>query len=142
MALTLAACSGAETVPLRTSTGQSMHAPDAATSKARDKNTTADKLLEAIGMSLSDINKAVLDWCETQGGNFMLPEFAAPGCVIGEEGWAGAMGVLKETPCGGGKSGPPEVRISALSGMSTERPRKLAPIQVANFVSAPPPSQH
>ncbi len=54
MALTLAACSGAETVPLRTSAGQSMHAPDAATSKATDKNTTADKLVEAIGMSLSD----------------------------------------------------------------------------------------
>ena len=45
---------------------------------------------------LSELNKAVLDWCETRGGSFMLPVTGAPGCELSNELWAGALRFVEE----------------------------------------------
>ena len=43
---------------------------------------------------LAVLNEAVLDWCDTQGGKFTLPNVSAPGCKIGNNFWAGTFGLI------------------------------------------------
>lgn len=45
--------------------------------------------------ALAILSEEVLDWCERQGGEFMLPNVASPGCVVGNNnGWVGYFGLV------------------------------------------------
>ena len=47
---------------------------------------------------LSLLAGAVLDWCDAQGGNFLLPHISAPSCQTGEVVYLGTLnGVFGET---------------------------------------------
>ena len=61
-------------------------------SKAADPKSD---IMKELLNSLAVLNEAVLDWCDTQGGQFTLPTVSAPGCKIGNNFWAGTFGFIK-----------------------------------------------
>ena len=85
----------------------------AATSKATDM--------------LSEFNKAVLDWCETRGGSFMLPVTGAPGCKLGNEFWAGALRLVEEDAAWwwGKRTGMGDLHFGILWYIASPEPKQL-----------------
>ncbi|MYB76890.1 MAG: hypothetical protein F4X83_07330 [Chloroflexi bacterium] len=64
-------------------------------SKATDPKS--DMMKELLN-NLAVLNEAVLDWCDTQGGQFALPNVSSPGCKIGKGIWAGTFGLINYEP--------------------------------------------
>ena len=53
---------------------------------------TKSDIMKGALKNLAVLNEAVLNWCDTQGGKFMLPNVTAPGCRIGNNAWLGTFG--------------------------------------------------